>query len=304
MAEIVDRLMVDSSYHESLSAVVPGGLTEDSLVAALSEFVARLISADSSLDAYLAGDESALPLSARRGLELFRGEAGCIDCHRGPLLSDGKYRRVCVDGRVSRRFYRTPSLRHVASTGPYLHDGSISDLSELVRRHGARCAAEWAPPGEEQVRDLVAFLHGLSGREVEYYPVRIPGRRRVPGDLQEEMDRIDVLMKKNQAAIQAVVSGLSGPVMSATVWTDIAHASVRIRSISRRLRYLFPPQHLHDLGAYHAYAAQLAVSADALAHAARSHVFDEAFVALSELNRTCNGCHALYRPMDADLVPY
>lgn len=297
IANVVARLRGDSNYDERLAGVLEGGLNGDSLVAALTEFVSRLISSRSSFDAYLGGDLEALDESARRGLNLFRGRAGCVACHNGPMLSDGKYHRSCLDGRRMRRFLRTPSLREVAHTAPYLHDGTAATLSEVVRRHRSVCEAGAFVPSGRQIDDLRAFLGSLTGEVVEYYPVRLPSRRRMSEELQEEMDRIDVLMSRNLDAIQTAVTELSNPVLTAGVWTDIVHESRRIKAIARRLPYLFPPQHLHDLRPYYGYIDDLASAAEALERAAGGEVFDDAYGALSELNATCNRCHALYRPV-------
>lgn len=300
VAEIVARLRVDSSYPERMSAAFQNGLVEDSLVTALGEFVARMLSTGSLLDEYLAGDSSALTPEARRGLQQFTGSAGCVRCHNGPLLSDGKFHRACIKGELARRFRRTPSLREVARTGPYMHDGAVVELADVVRSHGGACGADWSPPSEDEVADLLALLTSLNGVDVQYYPIRLPGRRQGAGDLQKDMERIDVLMTKNQEAIQAAVRELSNPALPEEIWQNVIVASVRIEAIAKRLSHLFPPQHLHDLSDYYRLADVLSLSALALERAAREQNFETSFEALGELNNTCNTCHAKYRPVPAD----
>lgn len=114
---------------------------------------------DAPYDLYLAGETDALTPAQQRGLELFFGEAACADCHSGPLLSDGEFYALALPqfgpGRT-RRFdpyardlgrmgetdrledayrFRTPSLRNVALTSPYGHNGAYRTLEDIVRHH-------------------------------------------------------------------------------------------------------------------------------------------------------------------------
>ncbi len=114
---------------------------------------------DSPHDRFLAGDETALTEAQRRGLDLFFGEAGCAACHSGPLLTDQQFHALALPhfgpGRT-RRFdpyardvgrmgesdrledayrFRTPSLRNVALTAPYGHNGAYATLEGMVRHH-------------------------------------------------------------------------------------------------------------------------------------------------------------------------
>lgn len=114
---------------------------------------------DSPFDAYLTGDTSALTDVEQRGLDLFYGDANCASCHSGPLLTDQEFHALALPhfgpGRT-RRFdpyvrdvgrmgesdaledtyrFRTPSLRNVALTAPYGHNGAYPDLAGIVRHH-------------------------------------------------------------------------------------------------------------------------------------------------------------------------
>ena len=115
---------------------------------ALAALQRTLLTEPSPFDRFLEGDKDALSPKAREGLELFRGEAGCVRCHNGPLLSDGQYYRLGVSykdlgrakvtgKREDRYRFRTPSLRNVAETGPYMHDGSQETLEDVVTSIGA-----------------------------------------------------------------------------------------------------------------------------------------------------------------------
>ena len=126
---------------------------------AVAAFVAHEWRSDTSpFDAYLRG-EAGLPDDALRGLALFYGEAGCAECHAGPLLSDHGFHamgtpqvgpgkaerfeshqldigRMRVTGRAEDAYaFRTPSLRNVARTGPWGHAGAHDDLAAFLRHH-------------------------------------------------------------------------------------------------------------------------------------------------------------------------
>jgi cytochrome c peroxidase len=145
-------------YKAAFAAVFPGiGATPDSVVQAISAYERTLFCADTKLDRHLAGDTSALDSDQKAGLDLFIGKAACHSCHTPPffsdayLIEDGSYHNVGVGisgkdpaavdvGRqkVSENpsewaAFKTPSLRNVSRSAPYLHDGSLSKLKDVVR---------------------------------------------------------------------------------------------------------------------------------------------------------------------------
>ena len=108
---------------------------------------------DDYRDALARGDRSAAsryPIAAQRGARLFVGQGRCAACHTGPNFSDG-----ALHDRL-----RTPSLRNVAVTAPYLHDGSAATMHAAVQRHGDTSAAPRLDASE--LNDLVAFLGTLT----------------------------------------------------------------------------------------------------------------------------------------------
>jgi len=127
--ELVRELNAISGYVEQFHSAFGSGATRENVAQALAAFQRTLVTGETPLDRYLRGDRRALSEAARRGLELFLGEAGCIRCHHGPLLSDGRFYRLgvtfddpglaAVSGdREDWGKFRTPSLRNVADTGP------------------------------------------------------------------------------------------------------------------------------------------------------------------------------------------
>lgn len=141
LEETAARLATDRSY---VAAFGDGGITADRIVRAIATFVRVQLSGDSPYDRFLNGDRAALDAEAQRGLELFTGVARCARCHAGPLLSDEDFHNTGVSrGQDAGRFgvtgdvpdlgrFKTPSLRNVARTAPYMHDGSIPDLTSVV----------------------------------------------------------------------------------------------------------------------------------------------------------------------------
>jgi len=112
----------------------------------------------------------AFPTAARRGLRLFAGAAGCASCHAGPTFSDDRvHASLAPRGRPALAArgdapdaYRTPGLRGVAGTAPYLHDGSVARLCDAVRPHAADTPVRPPELSATQRSDLVAFLRTLS----------------------------------------------------------------------------------------------------------------------------------------------
>jgi cytochrome c peroxidase len=168
----------------------------DGIGKALAAFQRTLVTGPSPFDRYLKGERNALSSEAKAGLELFRGEAGCVECHHGPLLSDGEFYRLGssykdegrakVTGKREDRYrFRTPSLRNVAETGPYMHDGSLKTLDDVVTFY-YRGISEYGRGGLKpdthalqgqsfsEIPLLVEFLRSLTGKMPEISPPELP----------------------------------------------------------------------------------------------------------------------------------
>jgi len=182
--EVVKRLARSAEYRAlfaAAGAAEPDGAT---LAAALAEFVRRLIAGDSPIDRFRAaqGDLTAVE---RHGLWLFESKARCWRCHAGPNFSDEQFHTtgigvvdgVAEPGRAAitrdesdRGRFKTPTLRMVARTAPYMHDGSLATLSDVVRyyQRGGNANDHLDPLlkplelSDDDVAALVAFLEALS----------------------------------------------------------------------------------------------------------------------------------------------
>lgn len=230
LAEVLERLRRDAEYQAAFRAAFgeKGEIDAARLGKALASYERTLVSGNSPFDHFQAGNETALPPAARRGLAIFRGRGRCSRCHvateQQPLFTNFAYQNTGVAagdpsfnrlarlaarhieqsaspqpliemegvagshelGRALRSgllfelgSYRTPSLRNVALTAPYFHDGSGASLLDVVRfynnggRTNLNLEEELHPlrltANEE--RDLVAFLEALTGTPpVDLFP--------------------------------------------------------------------------------------------------------------------------------------
>jgi cytochrome c peroxidase len=172
--EVLGRFDGDAQYQARFSAAFPdsdSGATVDKIAFALASFCRTLLSTDSPYDRYLSGQKDALSESQRRGLGLISGERmECFHCHSGtnltvsyrdarttddtaryPFFNDGLYNldgdgayppvdqglyEVTLNAK-DRGLFRPPSLRNIALTAPYMHDGSIADLRGVLAHYAA-----------------------------------------------------------------------------------------------------------------------------------------------------------------------
>lgn len=145
--EVVQRLQADDRYPPRFEHVF-GSATIDSMrvVQAIAQFERTLLSFNSRYDRFeYGGDSLALTAQEIRGKELFFRAAHCSDCHGGPLLGDHSIRNNGLDlvhtdlgfGGVTGNSaqngrFKTPTLRNIAVTGPYMHDSRFTTLAEVV----------------------------------------------------------------------------------------------------------------------------------------------------------------------------
>jgi cytochrome c peroxidase len=146
--EAVMRLRQKRRYRNIFAAVFERDPNADNLAQALAAYVRTILAGDSPYDRYLFGKPDALSEQELVGLKIFRGKANCTVCHSGPTFSDERFHNTgiawqdgkCLDeGRAfvtgrheDRGKFKTPTLRQVARTGPYMHDGSLATLEDVV----------------------------------------------------------------------------------------------------------------------------------------------------------------------------
>lgn len=170
-------------------------VSAENVAKAIATFLRTIAPGPSPLDRFLKGDRSALSPPARRGLKLFQGKGKCALCHNGPNLTDDGFHNIGVPsadpfkddvGRYKvialpalKGAFKTPSLRMVALTAPYMHNGVFATLDEVIEFYDRggdvrdNLAPEMAPLKltTQEKDDLKAFLLALTGGES---PVELP----------------------------------------------------------------------------------------------------------------------------------
>jgi cytochrome c peroxidase len=180
-AQVVDRLGHDDEIRTAFRHAYRDGLTAANVANALATFERSLLTPNSRFDRYLQGEKEILTAQEVEGFRLFR-ELGCSSCHQGMLVGGNMYQKfgVMLDyfanrpttnadlGRYNvtrneedRHVFKVPSLRNVALTAPYFHDGSAVTLEQAVQVMGRYQLGREL--GESDVQALVAFLKSLTG---------------------------------------------------------------------------------------------------------------------------------------------
>ncbi|NJN50844.1 MAG: di-heme enzyme [Gammaproteobacteria bacterium] len=151
---------------QAVRALYPDGFGIDELIDVLASYTRTLIFADSPFDRYVYYGEPVLSEPARQGLMLFLSpRTGCSECHRGFTLSGPSVHALSPDTQPA--FHdgvRAPTLRNVAVTGPYLHDGSIETLAGVIDFYASQGRGEPVPLSAEERGALVAFMKALTDR--------------------------------------------------------------------------------------------------------------------------------------------
>ncbi len=207
-SELIRELLGIPEYVRLFQETFGGGpeaaVTFRNVTKAIASFERTLLSFNSKFDRYAAGDSDALNDSEKRGLQLFRSlKTRCFECHALPNFSDGSFRvvgvpdregqprdpgRAKVPGQGPEGAFKVPTLRNVALSGPYMHNGSFETLEEVVQfysKGGGRqfpnqslaiddkiSAYEITP---DETADLVAFLKALTDTSLlPEAPTRVP----------------------------------------------------------------------------------------------------------------------------------
>lgn len=180
--QIVTKLEQDPEFAREFRAVYPEGLSKASITGAIAEFERTLVTPGSRFDRYLLGEANAMTLQEQYGYQMFV-RSGCQSCHVGKLLGGqsfelmGRHANYFADrGQVSpadwgrynatgdptdRYRFKVPTLRNVAVTAPYLHDGSTSDLRQVVSLMGKYQSGVTLM--QPDVDAITAFLGTLTG---------------------------------------------------------------------------------------------------------------------------------------------
>jgi cytochrome c peroxidase len=175
---VVEVLKSIPGYVEAFKAAFPGEadpITYNNFGKAVGAFERKLVT-PSRWDDYLKGNKEALTAEESKGFETF-AKAGCVTCHNGPAVGGMMYQKLGLvkawpelkdQGRfeatkveTDKFYFKVPSLRNITETGPYLHDGSVKTLEEMVSKMGEYQLGKSLTP--EETASIVTFLKSLKG---------------------------------------------------------------------------------------------------------------------------------------------
>lgn len=192
---VIGRLAKDASYVAAFKAAFPaedGAINDVTISRAIASFERTIMSGNSPFDRFTQlNDQQAMSESAKRGYHLFLGKANCASCHVGFNFTDESYHNLGLGADAKKpdlgRYaiskleghqgaFKTPTLREIANTAPYMNDGSLKTLEEVIEFYDKGCrnnkwlSAKIKPLGltTQEKQDLVEFLKSLSGEVVWY----------------------------------------------------------------------------------------------------------------------------------------
>ncbi len=184
--DVIAKLLDDSEFTERFTKKYPTGVNSATITNAIAEFERSLVTLDSPFDLYLGGDSSAISRQAKQGYQLFK-DYGCISCHQGAAVGGNMYqvfgivnnyfkkrgniteadygRFNLTANRLDMHSFKVPSLRMVAHTAPYFHDGSAKTLRDAVDVMFEFQLGREAPDAHKE--KIVSFLKTLAGNHKE-----------------------------------------------------------------------------------------------------------------------------------------
>lgn len=180
--EVISKLQLDTYYVDTFNAIYTNGITAMNITDAIAEFEKALITPNSKFDRFLRGEINALNEKEKKGYALFN-EYGCVSCHNGVNMGGNLFQKIGVVkdfnsspkefGRYSITretkdilVFKVPTLRNIALTAPYFHDGKVQTLDEAVSlmiKHQIGVVLS-----EEDIPHIVAFLQTLTGEKPKF----------------------------------------------------------------------------------------------------------------------------------------
>ncbi len=183
--QTIGIVSADPTYVDAFFSIYGGPASPERIRDAIAEFERTLVTLDAPFDRFLRGDKTAITAEARRGYERFQ-TYGCISCHQGRNVGGNIYQRLGIVepyfgedevtpanlGRFNvtghdadRHVFKVPSLRNVALTAPYFHDGSVETLEQAIAIMGFYQLGRALP--QSDIADIAAFLRSLTGQVQE-----------------------------------------------------------------------------------------------------------------------------------------
>jgi len=181
---LIERLSAILGYVDAFAAAFGDGeITRRKIELAIATFERSIVSGEAPFDRWIKGDETAISEPAKRGFDLFNSKADCASCHKGWLLTDSSFHDIGIAkgddiGRARlfpksiklRYAFKTPTLRDVARRAPYMHNGSVATLDEVIDLYDRGgidrpSRSDSISPlrlTKDEKADLIAFLRALT----------------------------------------------------------------------------------------------------------------------------------------------
>jgi cytochrome c peroxidase len=186
LKSLLAELSALKGYRDAFEAAYPGeGIGKNTIAKAIASFERTIVSTDADFDRWIKGEKQAMSKAALRGFKVFEGKANCAKCHSDFNFTDNGFHNIGLkDATDSGRYairkvkinigaFKTPTLRDIALTAPYMHNGAYSTLEEVIEHYnrGGITKENLSPKikklnltnGEKS--DLLAFLKSLTGEE-------------------------------------------------------------------------------------------------------------------------------------------
>ncbi|RTL49530.1 MAG: c-type cytochrome [Bradyrhizobiaceae bacterium] len=195
-AELLTRLAAVPGYVSAFTeAFGDGAITTQRIEQALATYERTIVAGDAPFDRWIRGDKKAISAEAKRGFLLFNGKARCSGCHSGPSFTDGSFQdigtatgndigrgRLFPNSEKLRYAFKTPTLRDIARRPPYMHDGSVATLQDVIELYnkGGIDRPSRSPLIKplflttDEKADLIAFLQTLTGSSPPEKPPALP----------------------------------------------------------------------------------------------------------------------------------
>ena len=200
---LIPKLNAIAGYVALFEKAYPGeGLTRKTLAKAIASFERTVVSTISPFDKFAMGDTKAISKKAKKGFELFKGKAHCIDCHDGFNFTDGSFHNIGLrDGELTGKdlgryltkrraawygVMKTPTLRDATKSAPYFHDGSVGTLHEVAHvcgnggrfQHNVKNKSTYMEDRKltrTELGQLVSFIGSLTGPDMKLkIPTKFP----------------------------------------------------------------------------------------------------------------------------------
>lgn len=194
LEQLIAKLSGIDEYRLRFAMAFPKeGLTGETIGKAIATFERTIVSNVAPFDRWIAGDESAISESAKHGFELFNTKANCAACHSGWNFTDGAFHDIGLESDDIGRFkildlpsmkhaFKTPTLRDADRRGPYMHDGSVKTLGDVMRHYnmGGNKRPSLSPDmkplalSDDEIADVVSFMRTLTSDDTLPQLPRLP----------------------------------------------------------------------------------------------------------------------------------